>query len=511
MRIRKSDLGHLEVINSGAYGCVYRAPGYQLPGVAAALAYKEFTSEVDTQARAAEKAVAFRQLTLSAAQRAALDRHAVWPLAGVEDDHGTVTGFVMTLIPGDFFFDTTDPFDDAPVKALREIQFLIADPATLAAQQLEEVDETDRLALLAQLCYVFRLLHRHGWVYGDLSFMNAAYAVHPVDPPRLVLLDCDAAAAESDAGRKQAHSIGWKPPECAQVNVQDTVSDAYKLGLAIMRCLNPGVEGIATLTDPRLIAGKLDPAGERLVARAVGKDRAARPTAKELYSYLHGVVAARTAPPEVIMAQLATPMRARGMDARVEWQIRNVQEVVIQVGSSPPETVQATGDPQSHVWQPERSGPVTIEAANRFGRVRVDLGELTLYELPRFDPASFIGTLPRPGVPAISAFGMDALAPALATVPRVPLPEMPQLPVVPTADLTAVLRSTLLPAGDLGTGLRITGMAESLRLPDLGALVEEPTRQVHELMTTLAKDYAETQRESFKDKAIAHNAKDEGE
>ena len=33
------------------------------------------------------------------------------------------------------------------------------------------------------------------WVYGDLSFKNAAFAIRP---PRMILLDCDGAA---DLGR----------------------------------------------------------------------------------------------------------------------------------------------------------------------------------------------------------------------------------------------------------------------------------------------------------------------
>lgn len=492
MPIEKAELGPLREISAGAYGRVFRAPGYRLPGNSSALAYKEFTTEVAAQATSARKAVEFRARELSPAARALLDQRAVWPLELVADQ-GVVKGLLMPLIPDEFFFDTTDPFTDEPARALRELQYLIADDTQLSAQHLPPVDETDRLALLAQLVYVFRLLHRNGWVYGDLSFMNAAYAVNP---PRIVLLDCDGAASESDPGRRQAHSIGWKPPECAARNVQDTVTDVYKLGLAVMRCLNPGVEGIATLTDPGPISGKLDAEGEQLIARAVGKDRSARPAARELYSYLRAVVAARIAPPEVVMARLATPMRARGMDVRVEWQVSNVQEVKVTVGANPPATVPNSGGPQVHVCQPQHSGPVTIEAANRYGQVRIDLGELTLYELPRFDPAALIGALPRPAVPALGAFTLDAVAPALATVPRVPVPELPSLPAVPTADLTTVLRETLLPGTGIAAALRLESLAEAMRLPDLGALAAGPAQEIRGLLTEQAKELAERQRHS---------------
>ena len=117
------------------------------------------------------------------------------------------------------------------------------DPEQLARNGAQDVAETDRLVLLAQLVYAIALLHEHGWVYGDLSFKNAAFAL---SPPRMILLDCDGAAYLHNPHREQAHSLGWEPPECAQRNVQDKATDVYKLGLAILRCLNPG-RGAATM------------------------------------------------------------------------------------------------------------------------------------------------------------------------------------------------------------------------------------------------------------------------
>ena len=108
--------------------------------------------------------------------------------------------------------------------------------------------------LLAQLVYEVARLHKQDWVYGDLSFKNAAFAI---DPPRMILLDCDGAADLHNQSRQQSHSLGWDPPECAKRNVQDKATDVYKLGLAILRCLNPG-KGAATMRDPGRVAGKLD-------------------------------------------------------------------------------------------------------------------------------------------------------------------------------------------------------------------------------------------------------------
>jgi serine/threonine protein kinase len=491
MRVNRASLGPLKELAEGAFGKVYHAKQYHLPGDSSAIAFKEFTKQVGDQARAAENAVSFRDL-LSPADQADLDRCTVWPRAVVEE-RGTVVGLLMPLIAREFFFEATDQATGKTMRKLRELQWLIATPAQLTANGVQDVEETDRLVLLTQLVYDVARLHKQDWVYGDLSFKNAAFAV---SPPRMILLDCDGAADLHDSGRKQAHSLAWEPPECAQHNVQDKATDVYKLGLAILRCLNPG-KGAATMRDPNRVAGKLDPTGKDLIERTVDRDPARRPTAKELYAYLRGIVASRIAPPEVISARLATPLRVRGMDARVEWEIANVSEVTIRVGASAPKTVPANGGPQFRVFPARDSGPVTIEAENRYGAVRVDLGELVLYEIPPFDPASFLGTLPRLAVPPLEAFTLDALAPALATVPRIAVPELPRPPSIPTADLVGVLREMLLPTGSTGQPPQGSGAAQSLRFPDFGALIAGPTREIAEQLAGQAREFAESQRESY--------------
>lgn len=504
MRVDRASLGPLKELAEGGFGKVYRVEQYHLPGDASDLAYKEFTTQLAEQARAAENAVSFRD-SLGSADRDDLDRCAVWPLAVVEE-RGAVVGLLMRLIAPEFFFRTIDPSTGQATKKLRELQWLIANPTQLAANGLDDVEETDRLVLLAQLVYDVARLHKQHWVYGDLSFKNAAFAVKP---PRMILLDCDGAADLHDQLRKQAHSLGWDPPECAQQNVQHKATDVYKLGLAILRCLNPG-KGAATMKDPGRVTGQLDQAGADLIARALDSDPARRPTAKELYAYLRGVVASRIAPPEVVSARLVTPMRVRGMDARVEWQIANVSEVTIWVGTSPPMTVPVTvmGGPQLHAFPARDSGPVTLEAGNRYGAVHIDLGELELYEIPEFPPEEFLGKLPRLAVPRLEAFTLDAVGPALATVPRIPAPELPPVPAMPTADLTGVLREMLMPHGGADQLPKVRGVAQSLRFPDLGALVAGPTREIAEQLTSQAREFAESQRKSHL-KALADAEEDD--
>jgi serine/threonine protein kinase len=241
MRVKKTDLGTLGELAEGGFGKVYRVPDYHLPSDPEDLAYKEFTKEKAQQAHASQAAVAFRD-GLSKADRADLDLYAAWPRAVVEEG-GVVVGLLMPLIPDDFFCELIDDETGDRATMPREMQWLIASQAQRDAAEVDlpSVDKAQRLTLLAQLVYAVGRLHKRGWVFGDLSFKNAVFAV---DPPRMMLIDCDGAASVKDPRRKQAHTPFWIPPECEKTpgavyaDIQDTVTDVYKLGLAILRCLS---------------------------------------------------------------------------------------------------------------------------------------------------------------------------------------------------------------------------------------------------------------------------------
>jgi hypothetical protein len=203
----------------------------------------------------------------------------------------------------------------------------------------------------------------------------------------------------------------------------------------------------------------------------------------------------------VITARLATPMRVRGMDVRIEWEVKNVTEVTVRVGASAPQTVPDSGRPQVHIVRsPQQSGPVTIEAANRFGAVRVDLGELILYEVPPFDPKSLIGALPRlPPLPALPDYDLQALAPTKESVPRVSMPEFPAIPTIRAAELSSVIKEMALPGIDV---------AEVIRFPDFGAIIAGPTREIAAILTGQARRLAESGPGSILNSSLA-SAKDD--
>lgn len=305
MQVRKKALGHLVFLGRGAFGEVFNATGFHLPDDSAPLAYKEFTSDRIKQARSARAAVEFRE-TLSPFDRADLDQCYAWPRALVEDESDAVCGLLIPLNPPEFFCRQLDPESGQMTSKLRTMAWLMSSRKQREAARVDirSIDKTERLILLAKLAWAISLLHKHDWVFGDLNFTNMAFAL---DPPRLMLIDCDNTAALADVGRSQPSTPFWDPPECPtsprltewrQQELQDTVTDVYKLGLAILRCLTPG-KGAATSSNVNRLAGELDGEGIGLLARALSADGASRPTANELYTYLAGVISRRIGVHEV--------------------------------------------------------------------------------------------------------------------------------------------------------------------------------------------------------------------
>jgi hypothetical protein len=415
--VDRAALGSLELIASGGFGDVYLVGQFRLPGNAGALAYKEFTSEHDLQARAVRMTVDLRD-SLDHADRHMLDELSVWPQALVENDSGLVCGLLMPLLPADFFTQLIDPPSGQRSNKPRDLAWLVASAAhrQAAGVDLPDVELTDRFVLLAQLCYVVAWLHRRGWVYGDLNLHNVAFALAPA---RIKLLDCDAAAPLRDTQRRQGHQAGWEPPEDQTARdagcLQDTTTDVYKLGLAILRCLTPGKHA-STRTSTRRLRGLLDPAGFRLVSDALS-DRA-RPTARDLYCYLQQTAQARMDPPRVTSIRIPGHAWPRGQDIRIDWRVTGASEVVITTGNVHHQRVDPSVHTTGYTIRPTVSGPLVIDFRNRFAAVTVNLGQVRLYDLPAFPAPS----LPAFEMPRLPAFELPDLLGKMSP------PDAPKLP-----------------------------------------------------------------------------------
>jgi hypothetical protein len=486
MKVRESSLGPRTFLAEGGFGQVFRVEKYTLPGDQTPLAYKKFTVDQADQAKSAAASVEFRD-KMNPADQADLEERSTWPRALVTDAKGTICGLLMPLIPAEFFFEAPDDSGKL-VRKPREMSWLVSSDKqrTAAGVDFSDVPRTDRLVLLAQLVYAVGRLHKHGWVFGDLSFSNAVFAL---DPPRMMLLDCDGAAALNDLSRKQSSTLLWDPPECPiqpppggrQQDRQDAVTDVYKLGLAILRCMSPGKGGASSRNVARL-GHELDAEGIDLVTRALSADRRIRPAARDIYDYLRRTALGRVTLPEVALARLTTPYRVRGLDAHIEWQIDHANEVEIQSGNGDTKTVPLDAHPVGYTFQPSASGPVGIEARNRFGSVRVDLGELTLYDLPPFQLN--MSNLPAVYVPELSAFCPPSLAAAIAGRP----------PALVGMDLIAI---PSLSTPELIAGL--SPVSPATALPPVGPVVNQASDSVTTVIKDAQSEFREILQDSFQE------------
>ncbi|WP_326946648.1 hypothetical protein OG439_46210 [Amycolatopsis sp. NBC_01307] len=447
--IRKQDLGPMDYIASGAIGDVHGLTAFSLPGHPE-LAFKEIKpvgGAVTASARAQAldsivKMVAFRA-GLNQADRDDLDEYTTWPLDVVED-RGQPCGMVMPLIPADFF-TTTTPQNGKPGKLVMELQWLSTKDALVRRLGIDRSgfqDRLTRIALTAQLVYAVGRLHKHGLVYGDLSLKNAAVALNPL---RVKLLDCDAAASLTDPQRKQMHSPSFNPPEMSTgTKLQDDVTDVYKLGLCVIRCLAQGA-GITQAKDPAILTATLDQPAIDVIARAVGVDRARRPDARELFDCLERNLLAKASPPVLRAAWLDRDTTIRGQDIQVSWNSTGAKEVVINGANGLRTTVPDQGTPTGTCTvTPLASGPIHVEVVNSHGSIRMLAGNATLYELPPFR-VDLTG-LPRPAVPGMSPVRIPPVLHALPAVPQVgtaahPVPrvEFPSLDAV--ADAVSSVRT----------------------------------------------------------------------
>jgi hypothetical protein len=436
--VPKAELGTLVFLAAGGFGKVYSVPEFQLPDDLTALAYKEFTGDAAKRAKsraAAEQVVHFRA-ALTPAERAALDEYYAWPRALVEDKPGKICGLVMPLIKPEFRWQSGNPAGKP-----RTMDWLAVSDGLLNANQVSlPVSENDRLYLVAQWVYAVAWLHKRGWVFGDLSFLNAAFAVAP---PKVVLFDCDAAAPLTDLTRKQEHTPNWAPPKPRPGNLQDTTTDVYKLGLAIVRSLKPGSGAMQAVKVKRL-AGILDADGIDLVGKALLAEHDQRPNARDLYLYLRQVAAPRMVPPAIVEAELTTPLLPRGSDARIMWRIENAEDVEIRVGQDPAPQVTSIkwrDHPNGYPLRVAESGPVAITAINPYGSMTLELGDVMLYELPAFSVT--IGDLPAPVIPPVSSVSLEPISrlvpawvSAVPDIPRIPSPEPYDLLQLFTSDRT---------------------------------------------------------------------------
>jgi serine/threonine protein kinase len=456
VRHRSALENQLKLVGEGHYGKVYRVLGYRMKASPdTPLAYKEYIPDPagapgESHSRGmVEKTVEFWKKMASEKPlvRDEIGRYFAWPWEIVKDYKADgsrdleVCGFLMPLAQEDFFWQA-----GRPSGRVRSLDWLASPESFWQRNEVEavmsQVTLADRLLLMTQLAFAFAVLHRQGWVIGDFSYQNAAFAL---DPPRVLLIDCDDAASLSDPDRQQPHTPNWYPPECQGAGArekQDHKTDVYKLGLAIVRYLKPE-DGATTTFEPERLASILDPRDLDLIRSALSEDRKARPTAREIFEYLKRITDPMIASPVINYAELITPVVLRDADGqatgRIAWQIAKADKIDIFLGEDQPQavrTVTPADYPGGCAFPVTESGQVTLVATNHYGERRCVVGDITVFDIPPIT-VNF-SQMPRLDLPVPPEMPFDPAqvafpggVPAIPEIPdeKVPDVEIPQIQV----------------------------------------------------------------------------------
>jgi hypothetical protein len=272
-------------VGAGSQGSIHHVTG-DLSAYPFPLICKRFASGTRVAGAALEQLARWRA-GLATPERSMLDAHTVWPVAMVTEGE-RVVGYLMQEIPLRFLqlIETTGGTERIP----REVQHLFVTDAMAERNLGEAPAPAERLVLARSMAFVLGFLHGKDFVYGDLSYKNAVYTLRP--SPQVMLLDCDSIRQEgSQAAVAQLNSPGWAAPEGGP---QTKLTDRYKLGLFVLRCLTPGVN--AQNRDPDAARGVLDGEGRNLLVAALGADPAARPSGRDWVAYFDRVLAETVAP-----------------------------------------------------------------------------------------------------------------------------------------------------------------------------------------------------------------------
>ncbi len=450
--MREADLGARTRIGGGATSDVERLDTFTVPGYDGGVAYVRMrdAAGADDALRLA-RLIAWRD-GLDPRERAALDGVAAWPLAAVTDDDGATVGCLVPLAAHPFYYVPAGERETS--KAPQSAKWLVVAPKRarrVGAEAVAERDLVARCTVLARMCLLLDLLHRHGIVYGDLSDRAVLFGAGEV--PSAFVVGCEGAVFADSAGRgtiAQRNSVGWVAPETAAPevesgghpdavlkaapSVQSAETDRHKLGLLILRVLAPAGDGLERSRDAARLRGVLDDTGERMLQRALGEAPGERPSAADWYTYLRGVIVQNLEAPVIRSVVVSPALVAEGDEVWLDVELAGAQQLTIELPGRADITREVRGRTVSERFTARQSGRIRVRAANAHGDT-VALSN-TVRVLPVPTPAQVVVAAPEiPGllgvIPDIAALQTGL---AIATADRLAAPPAPAVASPPPAE-----------------------------------------------------------------------------
>ncbi len=408
IRVREVDLGAMTLIGSGAVTEVHRLEAFTVPGHPGGLAVVRIRDREKTRWDSAVLAqlVALRW-GLDARERALLDGVAAWPVAVVEGEGGEVVGCLVPLAAHPFYYLPAE--EKSSGKVPQSVKWLVVAPKRARRAGAAVVGERDLVArstVLARVCLLLELLHRHGVVFGDLSDRSVLFGVGEV--AEAFVVGCEGAALAGE-GSVQRNSAGWAAPELfgggagrgdggsregrggdkggaeegaagafigrgeadasltRAASVQTVATDRYKLGLLILRVLAPAGDGLERSRDADRIRGVLDETGQRMMSDALGDEPDARPGSSEWYQYLRGVILENLAAPVIRRVDVTPALVAEGDEVRLEVELSGAQQLTIEMPGRGDIRREVGGRIVSERFTARQSGRIGVRAANAHG------------------------------------------------------------------------------------------------------------------------------------------------
>lgn len=284
--LARTDLGGIGAkLGEGGQAVVYRLPNLRLPGDDRDLVYKEY--RVGHAPPAGMNAIVGMRTAMTVGSRAKLDSIAAWPV-GVVRDGDTYCGVVLPLIPAEFFQSRRLVASGRSSRDPREVQNLFVAPSLAERVGMPLMPLNYRYAVCRDLADALAFLHQRSIVFGDINARNILF--RKAAKATIMLVDCDAVRIKGNAAvTRQLNAPDWDPPEGGNVLTQPT--DLYKLGLFVLRVLNPGAQGSISRdprrADPLLRIGR----GQDLLRASVSADPSKRPAAAVWRNYFADLAA----------------------------------------------------------------------------------------------------------------------------------------------------------------------------------------------------------------------------
>jgi hypothetical protein len=299
-RVDISNLSVADQLGLGGQGRVLAVPGFMINGQwPAALKIYNPAVAAGMDAAALETLVGLPQ-RVGGSEGEWLLEHTAWP-AVIAQDRGTVCGFLMRAVPGEYYFSFQTQAHGARPR-LAELAFLLNSDDYLISSGLA-VSDWDRLMLLKSVAGALSRLHAVGAAAGDFSPKNVLFSLKPA--PSCFLIDCDAVQLAGRSVFRQIETPDWEiPPGEPKATV---ASDAFKLGLLAIRLFARD----QSTADPTALAVASPPLGD-LAWRSLAINPAQRPQPSEWAAAIATVApSASTVPTAATAPHAARPAPQR--------------------------------------------------------------------------------------------------------------------------------------------------------------------------------------------------------